>query len=483
MSSGLSAFSTYRGVRATVLGLGTFGGGVAAAQFLADRGALVTVTDLRSEDELAESLKRLARTPLRRVLLNGHPEDAFSDCDLLVVNPAVPPTAVVWSQALQNEPVTSTETALFLHHSSARIVAVSGSNGKSTTAALIHHLLSKSGCCRRSWLGGNIGHSLLPDVDQMTSKDIAVLEVSSFQLHYLQDFEFAPDVAVITNFTPNHLDWHRTLEHYQKAKQVLLNRQAPRALAVLPEYHDVNVTEPLDGVPAWRVRAECLRFGCQDAGEDGVFAAEGLLLFRRGVIEDAVRWQPPKSLPGRHNQRNVAAALAATWHFHEEPQRLTNHLQSFEALPHRLQTVARTGGLRFIDDSVATTPESAIAALQAMTGPTVLIAGGADKGLDLQAFATAIVKHAAAVILIGQTAERLESFISRQAPDFPRRRFDSPDDFAVAVRAAVELSPQGGIVLLSPGCASYGWFRDYRHRGAKFVAAAADIVQNLNVDP
>lgn len=478
MTSGLSAFPSWHGVHATILGLGTFGGGLAAARFLADRGAKVTVTDQRSEADLADSLQQLSSVKLEDVLLNGHPPRAFANCELLVVNPAVSPAADVWAVALQNQPVQTTELGLFLHHCPARTVAVTGSNGKSTTTALIHHLLEGSNFPHANYLGGNIGSSLLPMVDQMTATDVAVLEISSFQLHYLREHNFAPDVAVITNFTPNHLDWHPSLPHYQNAKQLLLNRQTRAAVAVLPTDHEVNVRDPVDDVPAWRVRAECLRFGTSDTGEDGVFFEDGLLVFRRRHLEDAVRWPPSSNLPGTHNLANVAAAAAATWVLGGTPQKMADHIPRFQTLPHRLQSVAQHDRIRFINDSVATTPESGIAALKALNAPTVIIAGGADKGLNLEAFAAAIAEFASAAVLIGQTGPVLQQLIQQRAPRFATRLFTQPRDFDRAVRTAVELSPQGGIVLLSPGCASYGWFRDYRQRGEHFVRTVQNLSRN-----
>lgn len=487
MTTSLDQLANYDGIRVTILGLGRFGGGIAAARFLASRGAIVTVTDMRTEAELAESLTALADVEIHRFALGGHPADVFETCDLLVVNPAVKPGSPHVEQSRSAGAVVTSEIELFLHHCPARVVGVTGSNGKSTTAALTHHFLqhhflhhdaadeARAGATAppRSFLGGNIGHSLLPIVDQLTTNDVVVLELSSFQLHSLKDAHFAPSVAIVTNFAANHLDWHGTVDEYHAAKQVLLSRQSSVDVAVMPDDCPVNRLAFADeDQPTWRVRGRCLRFGISDGGEDGVFLEGNLLIARVAGREDAVRVSLPRQLPGEHSAKNIAAAACAAFVLGVTPMTIVDSLASFQPLPHRLELVSQGNGRKFYNDSVATTPESAIAALRTFREPVVIIAGGSDKGSNLTSFANEIGRNAVAAVLIGDTALTLKAGLHSKLSSDPGFSVVVADDFESAFRHAVALSPEGSIVLLSPGCASYGWFRDFRDRGDQFTKLA-----------
>jgi UDP-N-acetylmuramoylalanine--D-glutamate ligase len=470
----------YAGIAATVMGLGRFGGGVAAARFLAQHGALVTVTDLRPAADLEDSIAALSDVRIHRWALGEHPLDVFQGCQLLVANPAVRPDNAFVIEAIQRGADVTTEIELFLRHNPAPVIAVTGSNGKSTTTALIHHLLKGSPTdeepnsgFRRIWLGGNIGISLLDQLPQITDEDIAVLELSSFQLETLRRKRFRPQIAVLTNFSPNHLDWHGTVAHYRTAKQAIFDFQTADDVAIVPG-DDEN---PADGAQpiVWKTRGQRMQFGLVDQGEDGVFFDDGNLILRaaRGTFEDSVRLTIPAQLPGAHNALNVAAATCAAWQAGANPESFSASLKTFQPLPHRLQLVAEHAGRQFWNDSIATTPESAIMALRVFSGRAVLLAGGYDKGQDLREFANEIKVHAKAVVLMGKTAESLKTLLDSggQSATLPTI---VAGDFAEAFARAVVLSNPGDIVLLSPGCASYGWFRDYRERGELFCQFARE---------
>lgn len=462
----------YSGRSATVMGLGQFEGGVAAAGFLARHGANVTVTDLRTDAELAASLNQLKGTAIHRFVLGHHSEDAFAECQLLVVNPAVKPNNPFVVSAIARGVDVTTEIELFLRHNPAPVVAVTGSNGKSTTTALIHHLLcharpkSEAGFSK-VWVGGNIGISLLHRLPEITAEDIVILELSSFQLELLRQKRFRPRIAVLTNFSPNHLDWHGTEAAYRKAKQGMFDAQSSDDIAIVPE--------PDDAAPLWRTRGHRFQFGLEDQGADGAYLEDGTLILRsaRGTFEDAVHVAIPAQLPGSHNRLNVAAAACAAWQAGADPEQFEEALKSFHPLPHRLQMISERAGRQFWNDSIATTPESAIMALRVFSGPIILMAGGYDKSQDLSHFATEIRKSAKAVVLMGQTAGLLHDLLKSYAAECgPVIRI--ADDFPDAFARAVALSEPGDIVLLSPGCASYGWFRDYRERGDLFTSFATE---------
>ncbi|MCA9034273.1 MAG: UDP-N-acetylmuramoyl-L-alanine--D-glutamate ligase [Planctomycetaceae bacterium] len=475
------------GLRVTIMGLGAFGGGVAAARYLCLHGCRVSITDQRQESELQQSIDSLADVPIEQMAFGEHPQAFFDDCDLLVVNPAVKPDNALVQRSVSRGATITTEIELFLQQNPARVIAVTGTNGKSTTTALIHRILQghfqqESAATRSTdvphvWLGGNIGVSLLPELPHIRERDWVILELSSFQLEQLRKNRFRPDIAVITNFSPNHLDWHETMEAYHAAKQGLLDAQRGDDIAIVPD--DFN--EDAQCVPPWRVRAKRFTFGLTDTSEDGAFLQDGMLILRQSsgtsgtTMEDSVRFQMPPQLPGRHNEQNVAAACAAAWLAGANSAFFSRAIHAFQPLPHRLQLVAVRNERRFYNDSIATTPESAIQALRVFSGRVILLAGGYDKKQDLRTLAAEIASRAAVVVLMGQTAPILQALIEDQITRCARQdtlKIRTGADFQDSFAKAVELSGPGDIVLLSPGCASYGWFRDYRDRGDQFIALA-----------
>ncbi len=454
------------------MGLGRFGGGLAAVKFLAAQGALVTITDEKSEHELADTLAQLEGIPVHRIALGGHPEDVFTSCRLLVVNPAVRPGHAGVERARAAGIDVTTEIDIFLRHQRGYVIAVTGSNGKSTTSALIQHLLSRSFSLGKVWLGGNIGVSLLDQLDEIGPSDRVILELSSFQLELLRARRFRPQIGVLTNFSANHLDWHGTLEAYRTAKQGIFAAQTSQDISIVPE--DLESADECS-TPLWRIRGKRHQFALEDMGQDGAFFEKGSLILRtdRGLREDSVRLTIPPQLPGDHNRQNLAAACCAAWLAGGNPQEFSGALRTFRPLPHRLQCVTDRGGRQFWNDSIATTPESAIVALRYFAGRVVLLAGGYDKGQDLSAFAREIRRCARGVVLMGQTAIPLEHMLkeSERGGGFP---VEKAQDFQDAFSRAVAMSRPGDIVLLSPGCASYGWFRDYRQRGEQFEFLAGE---------
>ena len=464
------ALPAYDGMHVTVMGLGRFAGGVAAVRFLAQHGAVVTVTDLLDANDLADSLAMLSDLPVARFAFGGHPEDVLTDCQLLLVNPAVRPDHPLVALARSRQIDVTTEIQLFLRHNPASVIAVTGSNGKSTTTAMIHHLLLHANpeFEGRIWLGGNIGISLLDQVRTIQPQDIVVLELSSFQLHLLGQNRFRPNIAVLTNFSPNHLDWHGSESEYRKAKQAIFDAQSAEDAAIIPD--DSN-SKGHAGNASWRVRGGQLRFGLTDQGDDGAFLECGMLILRSHSFEDAIRFTVPPQLPGQHNQLNIAAAACAAWLAGADSTLFSSALQTFRPLPHRLQLVTEQAGRQFWNDSIATTPESAIMALRVFQGRIILLAGGYDKGQDLTDFAAEIKSRVAAVMLMGQTASVLLRLLTDEPSEL---QIKIAIDFRDAFRGAVAFSQRGDIVLLSPGCASYGWFQDFRERGDLFSALARD---------
>lgn len=453
----------WRGARVTVMGLGRFGGCLGAIRFLADRGARVTVTDVQPETKLAESLSELDGLPLAGMHLGGHRDEDFTSADFVVASPAVPRDNRYLAMARAAGVTVSSEMNLFWQLQRGTVIAVTGSNGKSTTTALTHSILKAAG--RRTWLGGNIGRSLLPQVEDIQSGDLVVLELSSFQLEDLDRLRVSPHGAVVTNFSPNHLDWHRTLESYRTAKQTILRWQTAEDFCVL------NASDP--DVSQWPSLGCRLNFGLANDGSDGSFLDGSEAIYRNSKTEVQFPIRQWLRLPGIHNVQNALAASAAALAAGADLDAVRIGLDAYEPLPHRLQLVAETDGRRFYNDSLATTPESVVVALEAFEQPIVLLAGGYDKKIDLCPMAEVIAKRARVVALMGQTAATLGDQITQRVQGAAGPLMKRCDNFEEAFRWSAENSRPGDVVLLSPGCASYDWFRHFADRGEQFAALAS----------
>ena len=452
-----------RGKRVLVMGLGRFGGGVGAARYLADRGARVIVTDLASSETLADSVVQLNRATIEALHLGSHRREDFIWAEVVVVNPAVPPEHPLLSLAQSHGAQLISEVGLFLSLCPAPTIGVTGSNGKSTTAALVHAMFKAAG--RSSWLGGNIGGSLLEQLDQIQATDWVVLELSSFQLESIDSCGRSPCVALVTNFTPNHLDRHGGIAAYRRAKQTILRHQRPDDLAVLCA-DDAEVR-------SWAVRGQKLYYGLSEHGDDGATLRETSLSMRwqsrqresRFEFLDALR------LPGRHNLQNAVGAALCAWALGVEPVCIREALAGFRPLEHRLELVGELGGRRFFDDSKATTPEATAAALAAIQEPIWLIAGGADKGLDLALLAQRIRRQVKGVVLLGDVGIRLGELLAGPTPENRRPCISYSEHMDSAVAWCFAHSEAGEAIVLSPASASFGMFVNYVQRGRAFRQA------------
>ncbi|MBS0204220.1 MAG: UDP-N-acetylmuramoyl-L-alanine--D-glutamate ligase [Planctomycetes bacterium] len=449
----------YNRLRVLVMGLGSFGGGLGVVKFLAGRGASITITDARPAEKLTDAIAGLGDVPGLQYRLGGHCDEDFRSADLIVVNPAVRPDHPLLNLARSAGVPLTSEMNLFWQWNSAPVVAVTGSNGKSTTTALIHSILSKAGGA--AWLGGNIGVSLLPHIEQIRPSDVVVLELSSFQLTDLDRLQSSPHVSVVTNFAPNHLDWHPTLDHYRWAKQTMLRWQTSTDFAVLnaddPEVHD------------WPGQGQRFSFSLQDTRLPGAFATtDRQAILRLPTGSQTLPLSYWLRLPGRHNLSNALAAVCAAAQFGVNAEAIQRGLEEYQPLPHRLQWIADVQGRSFYNDSLATTPESAIVGLQAFERPVVLLAGGYDKHVDLSQMAQAIASRAKAVALMGQTAGSLREGIGRYQGS-PCVLSPALSTFREAFAWAFAQSEPGDVILLSPGCASYDWFRNFADRGQQFI--------------
>ena len=440
-----------QGKHVLVMGLGLFGGGVGAVRFLVREGAQVTVTDLRSAQELDASVKAL--NGLSVVFkLGGHDETDFQRADLVVANPAVPRSSSFLKAAeMAGVPVT-TEINLFVSRCPAKVIGITGSSGKTTTTSLIGAMLKRKD--PRTLIGGNIGKSLLDDLDKIEVDAPVVLELSSFQLDRLGELPWSPHIAVVTNFAPNHIDVHGSLEAYKWAKKQIVLHQSP---------HDWAVVNGDDAeVSGWVIEGKRVVF-CLDGKED-VFVRGGEIRHAIRGIEKTVCSAADLKLPGQHNLANALSATGAAVAWGVSEMHVAAILKAFEGVPHRLERVGVVRGVMYVNDSIATSPDRTHVALNAFDGKLVLIAGGYDKGIAFDGLGPVIGQRVVHLIVLGKTAEA----IAASVPEGAQTQIHRVKDLTEAVDLASTLAQPGATVLLSPASASYDQFRNFEERGQRF---------------
>lgn len=445
-----------KGQRVLVMGLGLFGGGVGAVRFLVREGADVTVTDLRSEKELDVSVRALDGLPIT-LKLGGHDEKDFQHPDLIVANPAVPRSSrFLEIAASAGVPITS-EICLFVERCPAPIIGVTGSSGKTTTTSLLGEMLKRGD--DRTIVGGNMGRSLLDDLDKIEADVSVILELSSFQLDRLGDMSWSPHVGVVTNFAPNHLDVHGSLGAYREAKKQILKHQTSGDWAVV-NGEDAEVVD-------WAGAGKRVKFVTEGAGE--VFVRDGEIRHAIGGLEQIVCEVRDLKLRGRHNLANALAATGAAIASGVSETDVAAVLQSFEGVPHRLERVAEVNGVVYVNDSIATSPDRTRVALRAFDQPIVLIAGGYDKGIDFDGLGSVIEEKVAHLIVLGQTGSAIADSVNGETA------VHRADDLEEAFTCATRLAGPGDVVLLSPASASYDQFRNFEERGELFRELVEDL--------
>lgn len=441
------------------MGLGLFGGGVGVAQFLAKQGAHVTVTDLRNTTELAPSVKQLEGLPVT-YRLGGHCDEDFINADMIIVNPAVPKESRFLRIARDNHVPLDTEINIFFQLCPAPIIGITGSNGKSTTTTLTGKILQQTQ--RTTWVGGNIGKSLLLHLEEIKPSDIVVLELSSFQLEELHKTKKSPDISIVTNISPNHLDRYSSMDDYIQAKKGIILHQKTGNYAVL------NYDDPELRTWERECKSTVLWYSARDTLTNGAFAKnDTIVLSVRGEIITIPCISRIK-IPGVHNLQNILAASLAAYLAGAGKQDIEEAVTTFSGLEHRLEFVREVNGIRYYNDSKATTPESAMAAIMAFQTPVILIAGGYDKGSSFEKFAEVCARHTSAVVLIGKTAKKIKELILQKKEKKETPSILTPNTFQEAFQQANALAKAGDVVLLSPACASYDMFLNYEERGRQF---------------
>jgi UDP-N-acetylmuramoylalanine--D-glutamate ligase len=446
-----------KGKKVLVVGMGK--SGLAAALFLRRRGAQVTVSDVRSAESLAHEIPALLEEGIN-VEAGGHGLLTFRRQDLIVVSPGVPLDTPELTQVRSFGLPIIGELELAARFLKGKTIAITGSNGKTTTTTLVGEILKASGLT--TLVGGNIGVPVISLIDDSADETWTVLEVSSFQLE--STLEFHPAIAVILNITPDHLDRHGTFENYALAKERIFGRQTKDDFLVL------NADNPRTEASAVRAPSSVYRFSIKHPVSPGAWVEDGWVVYRAANEGEAERIVLLDKIPlkGRHNVENVLAAVCAARLAGCPVAAVRSAIESFKAVEHRLEFVATVSGVEFYNDSKATNVDATEKAVAAFPGGIHLILGGKDKNSDYSLLAPLLRQRVRAIYTIGSAAQKIESHLRGVVP------IHSCETLEKAVKAAAAAARPGEIVLLAPACSSFDQFDNYEHRGRVFKELVHD---------
>lgn len=443
-----------------VLVVGAGKSGLAVARFIVKKGAVAVLTDINNPAHADDQLAELIAEGVQ-LSLGGYPEVKKGSFDLVVMSPGVPLTVEPARSALDNGIPVTGELELAYRFAESPIVAITGTNGKTTTTALIGAIFQDAGIS--VLVGGNIGLPLVAEVEKYCSGDVIVAEVSSFQLETTGSFR--PKVGVILNITPDHLDRHGNMDNYIAAKSRIYANQEPGDFIVL------NYDDPLTAGLGAKSRGETIYFSRREELERGVFVTEGKIVAKLGGEAEVICGVDDLRIPGAHNLENALAAVAATKVMGVNNRSLAATLKNFKGVSHRLEFVAEINGVKYVNDSKGTNPDASIKALEAYDEPIVLIAGGKNKGSDFNELAEKIKEKVRVLVVLGQSA----GLIAEAARASGFENILAAASFKEAVLLASQAARPGDIVLLSPACASWDMFKNFEERGELF----RDIVLSI----
>jgi UDP-N-acetylmuramoylalanine--D-glutamate ligase len=443
-----------------VLVVGMARTGIATAKFLQAKGSLVTTTEVKPEGEMKEAAQELKGMDISTEW-GGHQTETFLRQDIVVVSPGVDLSIDPVQRAIQHGVRVISEIELACHFIHIPIIAVTGTNGKTTTTLLIGEMLKQDG--RKVGVGGNVGEPLILFADGKDRWEALVAEISSFQLEAVEDFR--PRISVLLNITEDHLDRYPSYEEYIKAKVRIFANQNSGDLAVL------NRDDPIVMRFKEKVKAETAFFSLNEKTDQGAFSnGQTISLRLGGKGEEYSLAKTP--LKGIHNVENMMAALVAARSFGCSKKAIQAVLNRFRGLEHRVEFVREIGGVRFYNDSKGTNVGSVVKSLQSFSEPVILIAGGKDKNGDLSPLAELIQKRVKHLILIGEAKERMHRDLGGLTDTMMAKTMEE------AVLLAHQKAKGGEVVLLSPACSSFDMFKDYKERGKVFKEAVFRLGKN-----
>ena len=424
-------------------------------ELLLVEGIRVTACDKRSREQMGEQAEHLEQLGCELHLGADYLKDL--DADVIFRTPGLRPDVPEIAACVDRGAVLTSEMEVFFEVCPCTIIAVTGSDGKTTTTTIIAELLKAAG--RRVWVGGNIGHPLLCEADGMLATDYAVLELSSFQL---MTMKHSPHIAVVTNLAPNHLDVHRDMAEYVAAKENIFRHQSGEDVAVFNADNDITAEQ------SRRAPGRARLFSRQDEVADGVFLRGEDIVCRSGGHERVVMTTGDIKIPGVHNVENYMAAIAAVDGLVPD-EVIRDFAREFGGVEHRIELVRTYRGVRYYNDSIASSPSRTIAGLRSFHEKVILIAGGYDKHIPFDVLGPEIVEHVKLLVLCGATADKIRAAVENAPgyqPGKPEIRDVTP--FTAAVEAARDRAQPGDVVTLSPACAAFDQFKNFAERGKFF---------------
>lgn len=446
--------------------------GIALARYMAEHGADVVLTDCRPVSEFLSTRQTLSDLPIEWVL-DGHPLSLLDKADLVCPSGGVPLSISIIVETQERGIPLSNDSQIFLEDANCKVIGITGSAGKSTTTTLVGRMAMAfvDGVNRKPdrqvWVGGNLGSPLISVVDEIQPEDLAIMELSSFQLELMTK---SPQVAAILNITPNHLDRHKTMEAYTAAKARILEKQTPADVAVLG-YDDPGAWELRE-----KVLGEIVGFGLSQppTGIPSVYLQDDQIVLNVKDDDYELFSKELISLRGDHNLLNVLAACAIAYAVGLPKKSMQAGVKDFSGMPHRMEFVRKWGGAEWYNDSIATAPERAMAAIRSFDEPIILLAGGRDKDLPWNEFASLIRRRIDHIILFGETADKIARAIEENPTDQGLNN-ERPftllmcSDLKGAVQSAAKQVKNGDVVLLSPGGTSFDEFHDFEERGEAYI--------------
>ena len=444
-----------RGKRIAIIGIGV--SNTPLLKLLAAEGLRVAACDKRTREQMGEQAEHLEQLGCELHLGADYLKDL--DADVIFRTPGLRPDVPELSACVQKGAVLTSEMEVFFQVCPCPIIAVTGSDGKTTTTTIIAELLKKAG--KRVWVGGNIGNPLLCEADGMLSTDFAVLELSSFQLMTMTQ---SPHIAVVTNLAPNHLDVHRDMAEYVAAKENIFTHQSREDIAIF------NADNAITAEQSTRAPGHARLFSRQGEVADGVFLRGEDVVCRSGGHERIVMTTRDIKLPGVHNVENYMAAIAAVDGLVPD-QVIRTFAREFGGVEHRIELVRTYKGVRYYNDSIASSPSRAIAGLRSFSEKVIMIAGGYDKHIPFDVLGPEIVAHVKLLVLCGATADKIRAAVENASGYRPGRpEIIDAAPLAAAVQAARDWAQPGDVVTLSPACASFDQFKNFAERGDFFKA-------------
>jgi|HubBroStandDraft_6_1064221.scaffolds.fasta_scaffold05364_4 UDP-N-acetylmuramoylalanine--D-glutamate ligase len=446
-----------RGKRVLVVGLARTG--MATALFCARHNARVTASESRTESELGEVPAKMREAGVQ-LELGGHTEKTFLAQDLIVPSPGVPADDPLLVAARTKRITVWSEIELAYRFLEGRLIGITGSNGKTTTTTLIHHILKAASV--ETLLAGNVGTPLISVIGETTAKTVAVVELSSFQLELIE--RFRPDIGVLLNLTPDHLDRHKTLDAYVAAKARMFENQTELDAAVL------NADDPLTARFVTK-KPQVFWFSRKQRVNEGACLQDDEIFVAHKGKQEFVMKRADIPLVGAHNLENVLAAVTAARLAGVDAATIAAAVKNFAGVEHRLEFVVEVRGARYYNDSKATNVDATLKALDSFPGRVLIILGGKDKGSDYTVLQQALREKAIAALLIGAAAEKIEEQIRGSVP------LKRAETLARAVEMASEAARPGDVVLLAPACASFDQFENYEQRGRVFKELVRGLTQ------